>query len=93
MPQEVKVVSIEIARKRYDDKHCEHYCVEVDEARNNVVCQKCGIELNPIWILARFAREQTQWESNRKAYKEERERLEQKQRTKCRHCGEMTKIR
>jgi hypothetical protein len=90
---DLKIVSIQEARKRYDDKHCTHYYVEVDEARNNVVCQKCGIELNPIWVLVRFAREETTWKRARDAAKEERERLEAKQRTKCRHCGEMTKIR
>lgn len=93
MPEKQKVVSIEIARKRFDDKHCEHYCVEIDEARCNVVCKKCGVELNPIWVLSRFAREQTQWDANRKALKEERERMELKQRTKCQHCGAMTKIK
>lgn len=88
-----KVICLTEARRRFDAKKCQHLDVIVDERLAEVKCAKCGIGLNPINVLVRFAREESQWMNNYKAMQEQKRLLDEKQRTKCRHCGKITPIR
>lgn len=73
---------------------CKHLdvAVIVDESLSTVECGACHEKLNPIWVLAEFAKKETRWHRSWESMRAERERYEQRSRTKCTHCGKMTPI-
>lgn len=71
---------------------CAHPRFIIDEALAEVECAVCSEKLNPLWVLAQLAREDRRMERVRKSMKEEHARLDSRSRTKCQHCGEMTRI-
>lgn len=89
------VVSIEVLRRqRYATSgRCRHGRVQTDEEAAELLCRDCGLRLNPVsWIagLAESWREVSRlWDG----YRAERERLEQRQRVRCRACGETVVLR
>lgn len=64
----------------------------IREGEMEVECGLCGTRLDPMFVLRRLANEETQWERTRQNYKEEMKRLNERSRTKCDHCGKMTRI-
>ncbi len=90
---QVKAKVISIKKARGELRECQHLHMVVDEKKNIVECDDCGAELNPVWALLRFANEESRWEYERKALAEIKAKIEQKRRTKCRHCGKMTDVR
>jgi hypothetical protein len=64
----------------------------VDEALAEVECGKCGAKLNPMWVLVRLANEDRRLNESQRRYQEEMARLNERERTKCEHCGQMTRI-
>lgn len=86
-----KVICLEEAR--FTLGKCKHLHVLVDSELADVQCQDCGEKLNPIWVLYRLATEESRFDHRRKALMDEREKLQAKQRTKCQHCGKMTRVR
>lgn len=87
-----KVISLTEARNKYRPGRCLHNHIEVDEELGTVLCTDCGEKLNPVAVLARFAKEETRWEQRREAAKAEQAKLDLRSRTKCQHCGQMTRI-
>lgn len=77
------------------DRKCDHKRAgfTVDEAELVVTCRGCGEKLNPVWAMARLAEEESTWRRTREAYIQERQALNERRRTKCQHCGQMTRIR
>lgn len=76
-------------------KHvCSHWPLQVvvSETAAEVECVTCGTKLNPVWVLARLAREDSRFHENHKRYHNELKRLGERERTKCDHCGKMTRI-
>lgn len=73
---------------------CGHHFVHyiVDQALSEVECGKCGAKLNPMWVLVQLANQDSRYEEGQKRYQEEMERLNERSRTKCFNCGEMTRI-
>lgn len=71
---------------------CDHPRFIVDPAKAEVECAVCSERLNPIWVLTRLAGEDRRMENTRERYREEMARLAERSRTKCQHCGEMTRI-
>lgn len=71
---------------------CDHPRFIVDEASDQVECAVCAERLNPIWVLTQLTREDRRMERVRTKYREEMERLDKRTRTKCDHCGQMTRI-
>lgn len=67
-----------------------HYLIR--EGETEVECGLCGTRLDPMFVLRRLANEETRWERTRQQYKEEMQRLAERERTKCHHCGKMTRI-
>jgi ribosomal protein S27E len=65
----------------------------VDESLLVVECGSCGEKLNPVWAMARLCEQESLWRRMREAYIHERKELAQRVRTKCQHCGQMTRIR
>lgn len=64
----------------------------VDEALAEVECGKCGAKLNPMWVLQRLANEDRRMAESQERYQDEQRRLAERSRTKCDHCGKMTRI-
>jgi len=73
---------------------CSHFMVQyvVDEALAEVECGKCGAKLNPMWVLSKLASQDRRFEEGQKRYQEEMQRLGERSRTKCFHCGKLTDI-
>ena len=86
------VISLTEARRQYDMDHCRHLQLIVDAALNEVECGDCGARLNPVEALIRFAREESRLFQRREEITPLLERLEKKSRTKCQHCGKMTRV-
>lgn len=72
---------------------CRHLNIDVCEDKAEVTCRDCGEKLNPIWVLMRMAKEETKWAYRRSQFIEARAELEKRQRCKCQHCGNMTRIK
>lgn len=62
------------------------------KGETEVECGACGAKLDPMFVLLILAHKENQWIETRKLYQEEMERLKKRSRTKCQHCGEMTRI-
>lgn len=73
---------------------CSHlFCgYVVDEALAEVECGRCGAKLNPMWVLNRLANEDRRMAKSQERYQDEQRRLAKRSRTKCDHCGKMTRI-
>jgi len=65
---------------------------EVDENAGDCRCLKCGEKVTAIFVLKQLMRQESQWMRTRAAYQEEMKRLNERERTKCQHCGQMTRI-
>lgn len=64
----------------------------VDATKAEVTCRDCGEKLNPMFVLGRLASEETRWHESFKRYQGQMKRLNERSRTKCQHCGQMTRI-
>ncbi|SDV49254.1 hypothetical protein SAMN05216551_107187 [Chitinasiproducens palmae] len=64
----------------------------VDESLEQVTCRTCGERLNPMWVLSQLCNSETRWRQSREQYQDEMKRLKERSRTKCEHCGKMTRI-
>lgn len=73
---------------------CQHYDgpFEVDEHGGKCKCLKCGDEVTPIFVLMRLMNKESNWMRTRAGYQEEMKRLNERSRTKCQHCGQLTRI-
>lgn len=85
------LISFKMAK--YNPDKCNHNQTVLNEGLAKVECATCGKELNPIWVLTRLAHEESRFKRNRQAYIEAKEEYEKRIRTKCQHCGKMTRIR
>lgn len=64
----------------------------IREGETEVECGLCGMRLDPMFVLRILAREETKWQRSREQYTDEMRRLSERQRTKCQHCGSITRI-
>ncbi|MGY3615718.1 hypothetical protein [Bradyrhizobium sp. USDA 10063] len=76
----------------YRDGRMQHVGYLIREGETEVECGHCHTRLDPMFVLRMMATEETQWLRTRKAYVEEMQRLNERRRTKCDHCGQMTRI-
>jgi hypothetical protein len=84
--------------RRYNPGRCEHKGpFVVDPKLASVECQDCGALLNPIYVLEQMARHETYWNMRQKELSqylsEINKEIQDRERTKCTHCGNMTAIR
>jgi len=73
-------------------KECREHAYIIDAEASKVTCSKCEKTFNPMSVLVDLARKESQWMMNGKRYTEEMKRLDERSRTKCKKCGEITKI-
>ena len=86
------VITLKEARRRYDYEHCQHHELIVDEQYALLECGTCKAQLNPIDVLARFAREEVRLYQRVDEVNALLHRLAQRKQTTCQHCGKITKI-
>jgi len=72
--------------------NCIHKNILIDESLNEVQCKNCKEKLNPIWVLARFAKEGNRYEMAFSRIKKTLEKADKKNMCKCQHCKKMTLI-
>lgn len=73
---------------------CIHFntSFEIDEDAGKCKCLGCGEEVSPMFVLTALMKLESRWMRTRAAYQDEMARLKARERTKCQHCGEMTRI-
>lgn len=71
---------------------CMHGQFQIDSTLEQVTCGVCKERLNPIYVLKRLAMQDSKFRENNEKYNEEMKRLTERSKTKCEHCGQMTKI-
>ena len=71
---------------------CPHGPFLVDEQKAEVECEKCGDRLNAMAVLSILARHEARRHELHVRYEEEKKRIAERSRTKCQHCGELTRI-
>lgn len=64
----------------------------VDERAADVTCAACGEKLNPMWVLMQLMHKEHRWHELHARYQDEMQRLAERERTKCQHCGQLTRI-
>jgi hypothetical protein len=84
--------------RRYSQSACPHKGpFTVDRKLATVECGDCGALLNPMYVLEKLALKETYWNQRQKdlsAYlKEINQEIDDRTRTRCTHCGNMTAIR
>ena len=65
---------------------------EIDLDGAKCKCLKCGDEVSPTFVLGELMKQESRWMRTRQAYLDEMARLAKRSRTKCEHCGSMTRI-
>lgn len=71
---------------------CFHGPFIVDSDNAEVTCAKCKEKLNPMVVLHRLAIKESQYRAAAERYQEEMKRINERARTKCQHCGKITRI-
>ncbi|WP_395066159.1 hypothetical protein [Paraburkholderia silvatlantica] len=64
----------------------------VDDRASEVTCAACREKLNPMWVLLQLMHKESRWHELHARYQDELKRLNERERTKCQHCGQMTRI-
>jgi len=90
------VIEITIAHSRRwsaTKKKCLHKRVTIDEELLDMLCNDCGVRVNPIkWMIHREERFQEHIDGYRR-YTDARAAYDKKTRCKCEHCGRITRVR
>ena len=87
---------ISLVKKRIEYGDCKHKKILFSEDLDYVKCGDCGETLNPIWVIARFATDELNYRAMAsQEYTRQNnisKKLNEKRRTKCKHCGKMTPV-
>lgn len=71
---------------------CWHRRFIVDDTLDTVECRDCGEKLNPMYALKQLAQNENKYHEYHARYHDEQQRLAERSKTKCTHCGQMTRI-
>lgn len=73
---------------------CQHLFTsfEVDVDAGKCRCKKCGEEVSPMFVLEQLMKAESRWMRTLDTYQDSMKRLAERSRTKCDHCGKMTRI-
>lgn len=85
------------------DKSCDHrsywdgarfvdVTYRIREGETEVECGRCGTRIDPMFVLKQLASKESGWFRARERYQDEMRRLSERSKTKCDHCGRMTRI-
>ena len=75
-------------------RRCAHFGgpFELDADAGTCKCCECGENVSPMFLLEKMMKKESRWMANRERYLDEMRRLADRSRTKCDHCGKMTRI-
>lgn len=73
-------------------KPCHHQAFVIDHEKSEVECKDCKAKLNPMWVLQQLAARDHRFQAAHLRYHEEMKRLDERTRTKCQHCGKLTRV-
>lgn len=62
------------------------------EGETDVECSHCGTRLDPMWVLIQMARRESRYRRTVERCHEALQRLDERSKTRCECCGEMTTI-
>lgn len=85
-----KYVSLDKYRRGLYD--CQHPVAIVDEEKAEIECSDCGEKLDPIKYLAKLADREGAYYERMVRLREDYQKVKDKTRCKCQHCGLMTRI-
>lgn len=85
-----KYVSLE--KYRRGPNECQHRIAIVDEEKAEIECSECGEKLDPIKYLAKLADREGRMYAAMVQLRRDYEKVKEKTRCKCQHCGQMTRI-
>ena len=71
-----KVGTLQVKPKTFEQKHCSHVQVLVDESTQMIECCSCGVILTPFEYVMRWATKETRYINNIKYLKVEQQQLE-----------------
>lgn len=73
---------------------CHHLMAsfEIDVDAAKCFCKQCGGEVSAIFVLEQLMKQESRWMQRQRQYQDEMSRLAERARTKCQHCGQMTRI-
>lgn len=80
---------IEFRKKTF----CRHNSLIVDEDLEKIECKNCGEKLNPFFAIRKLMQLSEVWKKQKAEADLSRENAEKKTKTKCEHCGKMTRIK
>jgi hypothetical protein len=72
-----------------DHKHTTYYFTEGED---QVECGKCGVRLDPMFVIVQIAQQDSIHVRNTKEHRAWAAAYEQKKKTKCQHCGRITRV-
>lgn len=65
---------------------------EIDPDAAKCRCKECGDEVSPMFVLEQLMKVESRWMQAHDRYQDEQKRLAERSRTKCDHCGQITRI-
>lgn len=71
---------------------CYHEKFVIDPTLATVECGACHEKLDPMWVLGHLCNRDGTFARAHDRYADEMKRLDERSRTKCRHCGKLTEI-
>lgn len=84
--------NIDRVLKEVHSYECAHRRFTIDAKLAQVTCSDCQERIDPMYALIQLARQETRYHELHARYQDEMQRLAERSRTKCRHCGQMTPI-
>lgn len=64
----------------------------IDLDAGKCFCKTCSGEVSPMFVLAQLMKQESRWMRTMATYQDQMKRLAERSRTKCQHCGQMTRI-
>lgn len=73
---------------------CRHWRgpFEIDSDAAKCKCLECGDEVSAMFVLEKLMNKESRWMQAHERYQDEQKRLAERSRTKCEHCGKITRI-
>jgi hypothetical protein len=71
---------------------CAHRRFTIVAKLAQVTCSDCKERMDPMYALIQLVRQETSYHELHARYQDEMQRLAERSKTKCQHCGQITKI-
>lgn len=77
-----------------DPSKCSHIGgpYEIDIKGDKCICKRCGEQVGAMYVLEQLMKTESRWMQTMAQYQDEMKRLAERSRTKCDHCGKMTRV-